>query len=306
MTAGISLLELAEMFPDEATARQWFEGQVWPTGRTCPRCGSERTHEASHANSPYRCTDCRAYFSVKTGTALEGSKLPLRLWAYAIYLEISSPKGISSMQLHRNIGVTQKTAWFMLHRLREAWAEDKGEPMSGPVEVDEVYMGGLEKNKHARKKLRAGRGGVGKTPVAGALDRATNHIAAEVVPNTQRLTLSNFVHAHIAPGAMVYSDESASYSGLPDHESVVHSRGEYVRDDVHSNGIESFWALLKRAHKGTFHKISPKHLQRYVNEFAGRHNLRGRGTLEKMNAVMTGLIGRRLMYRDLVAGEPAR
>ncbi len=160
---GISLIELTELFPDEQTAREWFESHVWPDGRYCPRCGSTRTHEASHAKMPYRCSDCRSYFSVKTGTALEGSKIPLHKWVFAIYLEVTSLKGVSSMKLHRDLKVTQKTAWFMLHRLREAWAHEESDPMVGSVEFDETYIVGKRKNMpKAKRAALTGRGAVGK------------------------------------------------------------------------------------------------------------------------------------------------
>ena len=291
------------MFPDEGSARKWFESHVWPEGRCCPRCGSIRTHEASHAKSPYRCTDCRAYFSVKTGTALEGSKISLRKWVFAIYLEVTSLKGVSSMKLHRDIKVTQKTAWFMLHRLREVWAKDKASGFTGPVEVDETYMGGKRKNMSKAKRARLeGRGAVGKTAVVGVKDRESNRVAARVVKNTDKRTLHAFIATHAEPGAQVYSDEAAAYVGLSfPHESVKHSVSEYVRGQVHTNGVESFWSMLKRAHTGTFHKMSPKHLDRYVQEFAGKHNLREQDTAELMATIATGLIGRRLMYHHLIA-----
>ena len=300
---GISIMELTEMFPDEAAARTWFEAQVWPSGRHCPRCGSARTHEASHAKSPYRCTDCRSYFSVKTGTAIEGSKVPLRKWVFAIYLEVTSLKGISSMKLHRDINVTQKTAWFMLHRLREAWAEDKTRRFDGPAEADETFIGGKRKNKPKHQRGGAKRTGiVDKTVVAGVRDRATNRISATVVPDTRMETLQGFVEDRTAPTAKVYTDEHPSYRRLRRaHEAVHHRSGEYVRGEAHTQGIESFWSMLKRAHKGTFHHISPKHLHRYVNEFAGRHNIRDADTIDQMRSVVAGVIGRRLMYRNLIS-----
>ena len=302
---GISLIELGEKFPDEERAREWFEAHVWPDGRYCPRCGSTRTHEATHVKMPYRCSDCRSYFSVKTGTALEGSKISLRKWVFAIYLEVTSLKGVSSMKLHRDIKVTQKTAWFMLHRLREAWANEKngGGTMSGPVEVDETYIGGKRRNMPKNKRAHlTGRGAVGKAIVVGAKDRATNTISAEVVASTDMASLQGFVASRAAPGAKVYTDEHRAYQGMRfDHETVNHSVSEYVRDQAHTQGIESFWATLKRAYHGTFHHISPKHLQRYVSEFAAKHNIRDRDTIDQMNAVVAGMVGKRLMYRDLVA-----
>ena len=206
------------------------------------------------------------------------------------------------MKLHRDLKVTQKTAWFILHRIRETWKAECESLFAGPVEVDETYMGGKERNKHGKKKLRAGRGGVGKSVVIGAKDRATNEVRAEVVEGTDAETLQGFVADHAAPGATVYTDEAKAYKGMPfKHESVRHSTGEYVREMAHTNGMESFWATMKRAHKGVYHKISPKHLDRYVQQFAGKHNARDADTIMQMQNVAAGMVGKRLMYRDLIA-----
>ena len=298
---GLTMVQLCDMFPTEESAREWFESQVWPDGRHCPRCGSTRTKEASHKKMPYWCTDCRSYFSVKTGTVMEGSLLPLRKWAFAIYLHLTSLKGVSSMKLHRDIGVTQKTAWFMLQRIREAWESDNW-PFTGPIEIDETYMGGKERNKHKGKKIKSGRGTVGKTAVVGAKDRKTNKVRAKVTEKTDAKTLQKFVADNAAEGATVYTDDAAAYKGMPfEHASVRHSVGEYVDGISHTNGIESFWSMLKRAHKGVYHKISAKHLQRYVDEFAGRHGIRERDTIDQMQSIVAGMVGKRLTYRDLVA-----
>ena len=229
----------------------------------------------------------------------------MRQWVFAIYLDMTSLKGVSSMKLHRDIGVSQKTAWFMLHRIREAWSAERDALFSGPVEADETYMGGRRKNmpKSKRQGL-TGRGAVGKAAVVGAKDRTTKRVSARVVESTDAHTLQGFVRERTAPGAKVFTDESRAYDGLGsdfDHEAVCHSVGEYVRGMAHTNGIESFWSMLKRAHKGTFHKISAKHLQRYVNEFAGRHNVREADTIDQMASVVIGLVGKRLMYRELIA-----
>ena len=303
---GITLIALMDMFPSEESAVEWFEAQMWGDTRRCGHCGSVRTCAASHARMPYWCSDCRSYFSVRTGTALERSRVPLRKWAIAIYLEITSLKSVSSMKLHRDLGVSPPTAWFMLHRIREGW-KDSGSngQFSGPVEVDETYFGGKRKNmSNAKREELTGRGPVGKTAVVGAKDRESNRVAAKVVASTDKDTLQGFVKDHAAEDATVYTDDAAAYESLPfDHEAVKHSVAEYVRGQAHTNGIESFWAVLKRAHKGVFHKISAKHLQRYVTEFAGKHNVRDLDTMAQMAALAAGLAGKRLMRRDLIAAN---
>ena len=301
---GVTVVELMDMFPTEETATKWFEDVIWQGHRHCGKCGSTRTKDVPHAKPmPYWCTDCRSYFSVRTGTPIARSNVPLRKWAIAIYLCLTSLKSVASMKLARDIGVKQSTAWFMLHRIREAWATDTGGPFDGPVEVDETYFGGKRKNmsKTKRKNLE-GRGPTGKTAVVGAKDRDTKAVRAKVIEHTDSEILHGFVAEHAASDATIYTDDAKAYNGLPyDHESVRHSVGEYVKGMAHTNGIESFWSMLKRAHKGTFHKISPKHLDRYVQEFAGKHNVRDSGTLAQMRNTVARLVGRNLLYRDLIA-----
>lgn len=303
---GITLVELMAMFPNEEVATQWFEGVVWPEGRCCGKCGSTRTKVVPKAKPmPYFCNDCRSYFSVRTGTPIARSNVPMQKWAIAIYLCLTSLKSISSMKLHRDIGVSQPTAWFMLHRIREAWAQETDGGFSGPVEADETYVGGKRRNMSnaKRKALKdTGRGAVGKMAVTGLRDRASNQVRAKVVEKTDAETLQGFIVQHTDEDATVYTDEATAYSSLPfDHKAIKHSVCEYVRGQVSTNGIESFWAMFKRAHKGTFHKISPKHLNRYVQEFVNKHNMRESGTLAQMRDTVAGLIGRNLLYRDLIA-----
>ena len=302
---GLTLVELFHRFPDDATAKRWFTETRWPDGPHCPHCGSLNVLSgAKHPTMPYRCREreCRKRFSVRSGTVMQDSNLGFQIWAIAIYLSLTSLKSISSMKLHRDLGVTQKTAWHLAHRLRAAYEADEGE-FTGPVEADETYIGGKRKNMHAsRRRELKGRGAVGKTAVADVKDRETKQIRARVIESTDAATLQGFVGEHAAEGATVYTDEARAYQGMTyTHEAVAHGVGEYVRGMAHTNGMESFWSMLKRAHGGTFHKMSPKHLDRYVQEFAGRHNVRDRDTGDQMTGLVVGMDGKRLRYADLIA-----
>lgn len=308
---GLSLVEITRMFPDDEAARKWIEGIRWPDGPVCPYCESKRVqHPVKHKTMTHRCRDCRKWFSVRTGTPMQSSKLDLQVWVLAVYLLNTGIKGQASMKLHRDLGVTQKTAWHLAHRIRECWNENGGSLFSGPVEADETYLGGKRRNMSnaKRKKLReaeVGRGPVGKAAVVGVKeDRDSNQVVAQHVSQTDAQTLQGIVRENTEPGATVYTDEAGAYTGLGgdfDHEAVKHSVGEYVREMAHVNGMESFWAALKRGYHAIYHKMSPKHLDQYVTEFAGRHNVREQDTIDQMGSVVTGMVGKRLRYQDLIA-----
>ena len=305
---GISLPQLFKMFPDDETARVWIEKQIWPDGPHCPHCGSfDVQHPIKHRTMTHRCRDCpkRPQFSLKTGTLMQASNLGYQTWAIAIYLLTTNLKGVAAMKLHRDLEISYKAAWHLAHRLRAAFADGESLPFSGPVEADETYLGGKRKNmpKRKRKEL-TGRGAVGKTAVVGTKDRETNQVAARTVARTDAPHVAGFVATKAAPGATVYTDEAAAYNALKpwyDHEAVNHSVGEYVRGQAHTNGMESFWSMLKRGYQGTFHHFSPKHADRYIAEFAGRHNMRDADTIDMMGTVAADMRGKRLKYRDLTA-----
>ncbi len=234
-------------------------------------------------------------FSLKTANVMAGTKLGYQTWAIAIYLVTTNLKGISGMKLHRDLEITRKSAWHLAMRLRKA--HEAGKPLfNDPVEVDEACMGGKRKNMP-----KSGRGTAGKVAVVGTKDRQTNKVVASKAESTDKDTLHGFVEDVTAPDAKLCTDEAAAYVGMNrDHESVNHSAGEYVRAMAHTNGMESFWAVLKRGHDGVFHTISPKHLDRYVTEFAARHNIRPRCTSEQMGVAARQMVGKRLRYKDLI------
>lgn len=300
----ISTFKLFELFPDEETARKYLEGRLWPNGVTCPECkGKERI--TVRKDGYYRCNACKLDFTVRTGTIFERSHVPLHKWVYAMYLLVTARKGISSLQLGKEIGITQKSAWFVLHRLREACGT-KLEMLKGTVEVDETFFGGEENNRHMYDRIHKPRKRSEKVAVVGIRQRGGNTVA-QVTDSLGGLALREIIRKNVEVGSRVISDNAPGYQRLVkegfSHAAVNHVSGEYVRGDAHTNSIESVWAVMKRGMHGVYHHADRKHMGRYVNEFTFRLNQGNvaRHTTERLDSFVDAIKGKRLTFARLTA-----
>jgi len=298
-----SLFDLMAAFPDEQSCVDHLRAIRWRDGEFCPHCQGNRIYTFSDRKT-FKCGDCRQRFSIKVGTIFEDTKLPLRKWFMAIWLITNHPKGIASTTLAKDLAVTQKTAWFVLHRLRHAARTPSfNAPLKGTVEVDETYVGGKEKNKHEWQRTGDTKGGKGKEIMLGMVER-DGELRMVHVSDMKAKTVQAVICENVARGTNVMTDEHASFVGLGrdfHHHSVNHGAGEYVRHyTLHTNSIESVWALLKRQIVGIHHWVSPKHLNRYATEMSWRFNRRDLRVTDRMNDLFASVEGR-LTYKALIS-----
>lgn len=302
-----TLVDAIRHFSDPDLCLRFVVDLRWPKGVTCPTCGSKDVRFLEKR----RVWECKAkhprkQFSVKVGTIFEDSALSLDKWLAAIWMIANAKNGVSSYEIARALGITQKSAWFVLHRIRLAMQAGTFGKLSGEVEVDETYIGGKARNMHPGTRRAKGRGTVGKAVVMGLLERH-GEVRTQVVSNTRRESLHPEVRKHVAPGSTVYTDELKSYSGLESdyaHQVVNHAE-TYVKGNVHTNGMENFWSLLKRGIKGTYVSVEPFHLFRYLDEEVFRFNCRKDSDAGRFLRVAASVAGKRLEYQTLI-GSPSQ
>ena len=304
----ISLRRFEKQIPDEAAAVAFAEEAIWQGDPRCGRCGNNNVYRVKNGRPmSHRCRDCKRHFSVRIGTVMAETNLPVRTWLLAIHLTLTARKGVSALQMHRHLGVTYPTAWFLDHRIREAMKQNKTPVMTGVIQIDETWIGGKAKNVHKSKKKMEGWTGMGNKFAVIGLRQDDGTVIIFPVPDIYAETLQNAVLDNVKPGSTVWSDEAPAYKPISGygyiHEWVTHGSGEYVKDMVTTNGIESFWALLKRGYIGTFHYMSWKHLHRYCDEFAYRHNAGKGNGFETIGAVLRCMVGKRVTYRQLIQKE---
>lgn len=295
-----SILDLFKAFPTEQSCIDHLEKLRWDGFVVSPFDSTSKVYKCK--DNRYRCKNTGKYFNVKTNTLFDNTKIELRKWFAAIWLVTSHKKGISSLQLSRDIDVTQKTAWFMLQRIRNCFGIENNNELTNTVEMDETYVGGKNKNRHADKKIEhsQGRSVKDKTPVFGMVERG-GKLNAKVVPNTNCSTLTKET-VRFVKDALVYTDEWWGYRSIKrlfQHEIVNHKSKEYVRDNIYTNTIEGFWSLLKRGIIGIYHFTSKQHLQRYVDEFVFRYNTRKQTECARFNLLLQNT-EHRLTYKELI------
>lgn len=313
MSTPKTLAEAIRYFSNFENCRDYMVSRRWPNGVTCPTCGSDSVYyDAGRKGWECKTRHPKRKFTLKTGTIFEDSPLGLDKWLPVVWMIANCKNGVSSWEIHRSIGVTQKTAWFMLHRVRLAMQDPQtGGKLGGDVEIDETYIGGRARNMHKgrRERVIRGTGMMGKTAVMGLLERHSKRghstIRVATVPNNKRWALQAGVRMNVEAGSTIHTDALQSYKGLDSeyvHNVIDHAEA-YVDGQVHTNGCENFWSLLKRGLKGTYVAVEPFHLFRYLDEQAMRFNTRKMTDSERFNDVLSAIVGRRLTYENLIAAS---